>query len=748
MSRRAEHIESFLSELPEAPLSRRAFIGGALGGALVLAVPMTAGKARAAGAGGQIGAFISIGVDEMVTIISPSAEMGQGAASGLAQLVAEELMVDWAKVKIQLGDATPAFANKLFQSQGTAGSTTIRAWYDGLRKSGAQAREMLVAAAIADTTVSGLGGAPRNAYTAARGVITNTRTGKSATYGHLATAAATLPVPANPALLGEASPRLIGQSLKRLDIPPKVDGSAVFGIDVRLPGMLHAAVRLSPKIGQTINSAGPGPSGTTIVKLKDANGAWVGIAAVSSGTTWDAMRAARSVNISWKDAAHTSATDSAKMKLSAQRLLTSGTAVKARDKGDAKTAIESAAKKISATYSAPYLAHAPMEPLNATAQVTAGRHCEIWAPTQNPSVAFATAKSITGLNDANIKVHTTYLGGAFGRKFEADFISYAVQTAMATGGKPVKVTWPREEDFSHDLYRPASLCQLSGGVDSTGRPVGITSRSVSQSIYADRGWLAPNSLDPSAVEGLLMNTGDESVAYSLGDSQFAEWVFDSSSKVPTGWWRSVGQSFNVFFLESFIDELASAAGKDPIAFRKAMLPNGSRDIEVLKRLEAESGWNTKPPTGVARGVAMARGFGGTVVGEVAEVSGSIAAGIKVRKVTVVIDCGTVINPDNVRSQVESGVIQGMAAAMWQEMPFSAGAPTKRNFGAYPMMRMSSAPAISTIIMPANGNPPSGVGEPGVPPIAPAIGNAIAALTGTRLRAMPLLPNSAPRGGDD
>ena len=748
MSRRTDHIESFLTGLPEAPLSRRAFIGGALGGALVLAVPMAAGRARAASAGGQIGAFISIGADETITIISPSAEMGQGAASGLAQLVAEELMVDWSNVKIQLGDAAPEFINKLFQSQGTAGSTTIRAWYDGLRKAGAQAREMLVAAAIADTTVTGLGGAPRNAYTAASGVVTNTRSGKSATYGQLASAAAALPVPSNPTLLGESSPRLIGQSVKRLDLPPKVDGSAVFGIDVRLPGMLHAAVRLAPKVGQTIKSVGRAPSGTTIVNLKDSTGALVGIAAVSNGTTWDAMNAARSVSISWKDAAYTSSVDSAKMKVAAQRLLASGTAVKARDKGNAKAAITSAAKKITATYSAPYIAHAPMEPLNATAQVTPGKLCEVWAPTQNPSVALATAKSVTGMSDANVRVHTTYLGGAFGRKFEADFISYAVQTAMATGGKPVKVTWPREEDLAHDLYRPASLCQISGGVDSTGKPVGISSRSVSQSIYADRGWLAPSSLDPSAVEGLLMNTGDESVAYSLGDSQFAEWVFDTSSKVPTGWWRSVGQSFNVFFLESFIDELALAAGKDPIAFRKAMLPNGSRELELLKRLEAESGWGTKPPTGVARGVAMARGFGGTVVGEVAEVSGSISAGIKVRKVTVVIDCGTVINPDNVRSQVESGVIQGMAAAMWQEMPFSAGAPTKRNFGAYPMMRMRSAPAINTIIMPANGNPPTGVGEPGVPPIAPAIANAIAALTGTRLRTMPLLPNSAPRGGDN
>ncbi|MEI7889209.1 MAG: molybdopterin cofactor-binding domain-containing protein [Actinomycetes bacterium] len=747
MSRRVEMLGEALERVADAPLSRRQFMGGVVGGALILAVPFGTGAAEAAGSGGRIGAWIMIGADETVTIICPSTEMGQGVSSALPQIVAEELMVDWSKVKMQLGDASSVFTNKLFGSQGTAGSTSIRAYYEGLRKAGAQAREMLITAAINDRTITGLGGATRSQYVAASGVVKNNSTNKTATYGQLAAAAGSVSVPADPPLLADGAPRLIGQAVKRLDIPSKVDGSAIFGIDIRLPGMKNAAVRLAPKVGQTLGTVSRAPSGVQVVKLKNDAGQFIGVAAITAKTTWDAMRAVRGLSISWVSGPGSSSTDSTIMKANAASLMANGTALTARTTGTAKAVIAAAPTKLSATYSAPYLAHAAMEPLNATAKVVTGQSCEIWAPTQNPSGSVGVAKNLTGLGDSAVVLHPTMVGGAFGRKFETDFVSYAVQVAMAAPGNPVKLTWSREEDFTHDLYRPASLCSFTGGLDSSHKPVGITSKTVSQSIYAGRGWLGPNSVDPSTVEGLLMNGGDEEVAYKLGESQFAEWVLDTGAKVPLGFWRSVGQSYNVFFLESFIDELAHAASADPLAFRKAMLPHGSRDLAVLEALETASGWGT-PASGVGRGVAMARGFGGTIAAEVAEVSGSIAGGIKVNKVTVVIDCGTVINPDTVKSQVESGVLQGMSAAMWQEMPFSGGAPSVSNFNRYPMGRLSSSPTINTIIMPANGNPPSGVGEPGLPPIAPAIGNAIAALTGTRLRSLPLLPGTGPAGGDN
>ena len=737
-----EKLGAALAGISDHPVSRKQFVGGLVGGALLIAVPIEAGRAQAAtGAGGRVTAWVLIGADESVTFICPNSEMGQGTSSALPQILAEELMVDWSKVRLQLADANPAFANPMFGSQATGGSTAVRAYYEGLRKAGAQAREMLITAAMQDRTIVGLGGARRTAYTAASGAVKNTRTNASATYGQLAAVAGTLPVPSAPPLLAPSPPRLIGQTVPRLDIPAKVDGSAVFGIDVRLPGMVHAAVRLAPKVGQTLGTVGGAPSGVQVVKLKDPAGRYIGVSAVTAGTTWDAIRAVRSLSVSWVDAPYTAATDSATMRANALTLLTTGTPLTAKTAGDPATAIAGAARSLTATYSAPYLAHATMEPMNATAQVVPGTSCLIYAPTQNQSGCVAVAKALTGLGDSAITVHTTFLGGGLGRKYETDYVSHAVQVAMATGGKPVKLVWPREEDFTHDVYRPASLCSFTGGLDASGNPVGITSRTVSQSIYGQRGWLGPGSVDPSAVEGLLLNGGDDQVPYSLGNSQLVEWVYDMGARVPIGFWRSVGNSYNVFFLESFIDELAVAAGRDPVAFRSAMLPPGSRELAVLQTL-ATAAWAPKVP-GLGRGVSLTRCFGGTIVGQVAEVSGSLTSGIRINRITAVIDCGTVINPDTVKAQVEGAVLQGIAAAMWQDVTFKQGTPVRKNFDSYRMGRLREAPVINVTIMPANGNPPSGVGEPGLPPVAPAIGNAIAALTGTRLRSLPFFPQPVP-----
>ena len=740
-----------IEEIEPGTLSRRQFLGRVAAGTLVVAVPVTltgraaraatAGDAGIAALGGTVGAYILIGADETVTIVGPNSEMGQGTSSALPQILAEELMVDWAKVRMRLADADPAFANPMFGSQATGGSTAVRAYYPALRKAGAQAREMLVAAAMADTTIANLGGLARDKYVAQSGVVRNTVTNASATYGQLAAAAGAITPPPNPPLLAPNPPRLIGQPLQRLDIPAKVDGSAVFGIDVRLPDMVYAAVRLAPKVGQSLGTVGAAPAGVQVVRLSDPSGTQIGIAAITTGSTWNAIRAVRALSVTWVDASYTAATDTATMKANAQNLLATGTPVRWAKSGNPLSAIGAAAKTVTATYSAPFLAHATMEPLNATVKYVAGTSCEVWAPTQNQSGCVAVAKALTGLSDAQVTVHTTFLGGGLGRKYETDFVHQAVQVAMAKPGVPVKFVWPREEDFSHDVYRPAALCKLTAGLDGSGNPVGIVTRSVCQALYGAKGWLAPGSIDPPAIEGLVLDDGQDTVAYSLGSSQLVEWVYDTTSQVPIGFWRSVGHSFNVFFLESFLDEMAKAAAKNPMDFRMAMLPATSREYAVLQTLKTASAWTTKV-SGVGKGVAIARSFGGTIVAAVAEVSGTATAP-KVGKITAVIDCGTVINPDTVKAQVESAVIQGFAAAMWQDMPFTLGTPARKNFGAYRMPKMSEIPVINVTIMPGNGNPPGGVGEPALPAVAPAIGNAIAALTGTRLRSLPFIPQAVP-----
>ncbi|MFM8943997.1 MAG: molybdopterin cofactor-binding domain-containing protein [Actinomycetota bacterium] len=734
---------SALEEQGNLDLTRRQFLGSAtVAGALVIAAPVVASRrAEAAGAGGTVTVFVTVNPDESVTIVCPNSEMGQGTSTALPQLVAEELMVDWSKVRMQLADANSAYNNPMMWSQATGGSTAVRGYFSALRQAGAQAREMLVGAAMADVTIAGLGGATRDIYAVASGVVTNTTTGATATYGQLASAAASVTLTSTPALIG--SNRIVGQSVQRLDIPAKVDGSAVFGFDVRLPGMKYAAVRLAPKVGQTLATVGAPPAGVQVVQLYDEKGATrIGVAAVVADSSWSAMKAVRALTVTWTNATYTASTDSATIRSTQQSLLTSGTPIRGKKSGDAETAIAGAAKTVTATYSAPFVAHATMEPMNATAKYVPGVSLEIWAPTQNQSGCVSLGASLTTLPASAVKVHTTYLGGGLGRKYETDFVNQAIQVAKAVPNTPVKTVWAREQDFTHDVYRPASMATLRAGLDASGNPVGYTARSAVQSLFASRWGLAPGSVDSSAVEGLIVDDGQETVAYAtLGANQTVEWVWDKTTQVPVGFWRSVGHSANVFYLESFLDELAKAAGKDPMAFRQSMLRAGSRDLAVLQTLATASAWSTKV-SGVGKGVAMSRSFGGTIAAAVAEVSGT-STSIKVGKITVVLDCGTVVNPDIVKAQVESAVLQGLAAAMWQDVPFVGGVPTRQNFGTYRMGKMADAPVIAITIMPGNGNPPGGVGEPALPPVAPAIGNAIAALTGVRKRALPFFPQAAP-----
>jgi isoquinoline 1-oxidoreductase beta subunit len=708
-------------------MTRARFITSVLAsGALLLGLDLglTKRDARAGVlAAGQVNVYIRIGADETITIVAPNSEMGQGTSTALPMIVAEELKVDWANVRMELGGANTAFANPLFRAQLTGGSTAVRGYHDSLRLIGASARELLVAAA-----------AQRFGVQPGECVAENGRVsggGQVATYGSLVAEAAMLPPPANPTLTPRRDFRLIGKPIKRLDIPPKVNGSAVFGIDVRLPGMVYASVKQAPKAGQTVASYGAPPSGMKVVPVPN------GVAVVTPTTTWQAIKAARSLPVTWADAPYTAATDTTAMKANAAQLLASGSPVRlAKNVGDAVAALQASAKTVDASYSVPYLPHATLEPMNATALVTESS-CELWAPTQSQIGCVQTAMRVTGLPASSITVHTTFLGGGLGRKGELDYIEQAIVVAKASPGVPVKLVWSREEDFTHDYYRPAALCRLQGGLDAQGNVTGILSRTVSPSILYQKNpsrYASDTAVDNNAVEGL------STMMYALG-SQRVEWVLDSSARVPVSYWRSVGNSYNVFFAECFIDELAGAAGRDPVEFRRGLLANNPRALAVLNLLAEKSGWATAPPRGRARGIAIAECFG-SIVGEVAEISGSLASGIKVQKVTVVIDCGTTINPDTVQAQMESAVVQGLGAALWGDMPFTAGQPMRKNFNTFRMPKFRDMPQISTYII-ESGAPLGGVGEPGLPPLAPAVVNAIAKLTGTRVRSLPIHPQAVP-----
>lgn len=731
-------------------VSRRGFLKSMLGagGALVVGVELVPGlswtnaAAAVATAGGSLGVYVTIGADETVTLTYPGAEMGQGASTGLAQILAEELMVDWSSVRLLLGGYDPQLnrptnGTTLGTSQSTGGSNSVRGYHDYLRNVGATARQKLIWAANSLNP-----SIPVSDLKAVNGTVVRISDGSLvATYGALAATAVTMTP--NDVAWVQPPYRIIGQSVPRLDLPSKVNGSAVYGIDIRLPGMLYASVKQAPKVGQTVGTIGAAPSGVlAVVPVPAASRPVVsgtlppigGVGVVTNSTTWGAIQAARSIAVTWVDEAYTANLDTALMKTRAAGLMSSGTAVTASPKvGDADAALVAAPanQRYSGTYSVPYLAHATMEPMNATVLVT-DASCEIWAPTQVQTRAAEAAALVTGLPLSAIKVNTTYLGGGNGRRLQVDFIIQAVTIAKAMKGTPIKTVWSREDDFTHDYFRPASLTKIDAAVDGSGAITAIKARVVCPSSKYQTGTLTSGTVDSSAVDGLV------NALYNF-PNKTVEWVLDTI-EVPLGSWRSVGNSQNCFFLESLLDEVAIGTNQDPIALRRSLLNSGTpthlRALAVLDALVTASNWNTAPVSGRARGMAMSMSFGDTIVGEVAEVSGSVASGFKVHNVTVVIDCGLAVNPGMVKAQIESAVDQGLAAAMWQGQTFVTGTPQKRNFDTYRMARLREAPAINTVII-DSGAKIGGVGEPGLPPIAPAIANAIARLTGIRARNLPL-----------
>jgi isoquinoline 1-oxidoreductase subunit beta len=661
-------------------------------------------------------AWLRIGADNRVLVVVDRSEMGQGVATALPMLVAEELEADWSKVRIEFAPADKAYTNPLFGMQGTGGSTSVRAAWTPLRKAGAAAREMFISAAALTW------GADRSTCHAAQGAVIHEPTKRRLSYGALATKAATLPVPQDVPLKEPKDWTIIGARVPRLDTPAKVDGSAQFGIDVRVPGMLVAVVARCPVFGGKVarfdaTKAQAVPGVRQVVQISS------GVAVVATGY-WPALQGRNALDVTWDEGANAQVTSA-----SISRLLheeTHKTGAVARHDGDAAAALASAARKIEATYELPFLAHATMEPMNCTAHVRADG-VDIWAPTQFQTGAAGIGAAIGGVPPETVRVHTTYLGGGFGRRFELDFIREALETSKATG-TPVKVVWSREDDVQHDLYRPASVHRLQAGVDGGGTPVAWTHRIVAPSIMARVfPGMVKDGLDGEAVEGgvgMPYTVPNVYVDYRMPDTG-----------VPVGFWRSVNNTFNGFAVESFVDELAAEAKQDPYQFRRMLLAKAPRHLGALDLAATQAGWGTPLPAGRARGIAVFKSFD-SCVAEVAEVSVATDGAVRVHRVVCAVDCGHVVNPDTVEAQIAGAMVYGLTAALWGEITIDRGRVQQGNFDSYRMLLMAEMPAVEVHIVPSI-DAPGGVGEPGTPPIAPAVCNAIFALTGKRIRKLPI-----------
>ncbi len=685
----------------------------ALSGALMVGFSIPSAGKTAATATAMNG-WVRVGSDNTVTIICHRAEMGQGTYTSMPMLVAEELEVDLRRVKIEMAGADPVYINALLGGQLTGGSTSVRDAFDGLRKAGAQARMMLISAAAQEWKI------PESDCRADNGMVFS-KGGKKLFYGQLAPKAASLPVPKDVVLKDAKAWKIIGKPVKRLDTPAKVTGKAEYGIDVQLPGMLIASLAQCPVLGgkplsvdDTKAKAMPGV--IAVVKIDD------GVAVVAK-SFWQAKSARDALNITWdngKGAALSSASISQGLKDALAK-----PAATLKKTGDADKAMAGAARKIEASYELPFLAHATMEPMNFTADVRKDG-CDIYGPTQFPQLAEGVAMQLTGLPKEKVKVHTTFLGGGFGRRIDVDFIVQAIQISKAVG-KPVKLIWTREDDMTHDFYRPVSLNTLSAGLDANGNPVAMKFRLTSPSVTAR---LFPpvvkDGIDPFMTEASLL-------PYNIANTTVEMAIHDAGVRV--GYWRSVSHALNCFANESFIDELSAATAKDPVAYRMAMLSgkDAERYRNVLSIATAKAGWG-KAPKGRFHGVALMEGYG-TYVAQVAEISIDKGA-VRVHKVTCAVDCGVMVNPDIVRAQVESSVAYGLSAVLLSKITFKDGRVEQSNFHDYPVMRMNQMPVVDVHLV-ASTEQPGGIGEPVVATCGPSVANAVFAATGKRVRKLPI-----------
>lgn len=666
-------------------------------------------------------AWLTITQDNIVTITVNKSEMGQGVYTSLPMIVADELDADWKQVRFASAPAGDEYKDPVWKSQATGGSSSVRNMYGPLRTMGAAMREMLVIAAARTWVV------PVKDCAALRGTVKHVKTGRSLTYGALSTEAAQLQVPRNPVLKKEKQLRYIGKAVPRTDVQEKSTGKATFGIDTFVPDMLYAAVARPAAYG-----AGPGSFDEAAARKVGGVRAVIPLpngVAICADTVDSAWRGRSALNVKWRNPGSGSMDTASLEKDFIAGMNAQG--VVAKNEGDAKLALGRAAKKIEATYLLPYLSHATMEPMNCTASVKPDR-CDVWVPTQNQTGVQDMAVKISGLKRGQVFVHTTYLGGGFGRRFETDVVEEALRLSKAAG-RPVKLLWTREEDMQHDFYRPANYTKIEGGLDDKGQVIAWSHKIVCPSIFSrvfpDR---VKKGIDPAAVEGV------ENMEYQI-PNLYAEYV-RTDLPVPVGFWRSVGSSHNGFTVESFVDELAHAAGKDPLEFRLGLLKDHPRARRVLETAAEKAGWGKPLKRGQARGIAYHLSFG-SYVAEVAEVSVDRKDGkIKVHSVVCAVDCGSVVNPFIVTTQMESGINMGLSAALKEKIEFANGGVKTENFSSYDLLRMSEAPAIEVHIV-TSGDKLGGIGEPGVPPIAPAVANAVFAATGVRLRNLPMTPQS-------
>ena len=705
-------------------LGRREFIRNTTGALLVpfaLSLGGRGAQAAAVPGTGQIGAYIRIDTSNIVTVVLGSSEMGQGILTGLAQLVAEEMNLNWAQVRAEHAPASTLwpnpYGNPIFGAQLTGGSTSTRGWYGPLRLAAAIARDTLIAAAQAQ-----YGGT----WTLAAGGKLKSGT-RTATFADVVQTAATLTPPTSATLA--TTTRFIGKRMPRLDIPAKVDGSAVFGMDVIVPGMKFASVVHSPILGGTVKTMPATPPGTRLVNLGNAVG-------VVASDTWTAMRVARGLAtaVAWNPPPNLDAVDTVAIAANAKVLVRSKTATVFVAETKGSPVIGTTARKIDATYELPFLAHATMEVLNCTASVTA-TSVEIWAPTQGQQFIIPTAAAITGIAPDKISVHTTFMGGGLGRKFESDFVAQAVTISKAVGA-PVKLTWSREQDFGNDKYRPYALIRVRASLGNQNGPANLIYRNVSGSINIQRGSIPGNNPeDTGAVAGAV------NLPYRIGAKRI-EFVPLLPCDIPLGYWRSVGESYNTFAVESAIDELALVGGLDPLAFRKTLVSGAGgnpRALGVLAAVENLSNWSSPPPSGSARGVALLSGFG-SYLALVAEVRQAVDGKVQVSRMFCAIDCGVAVNPGSIEAQMEGGIVHGLSATLWGQMTFVQGRPQTGNFNTYPMLRYGQMPQVAVKIVPSTAAP-GGVGETGVPCVAPAVANAWARLTGNRQRSLPFYPGT-------
>ena len=702
-------------------INRRIFLKVAgTGGALLVGgyIPglREAGTAEAASVF-EPNVWVKISADDSVTIMLSMLEMGQGVMTSMPMLVAEELDLDWNKVKTEWAPADPRFGNPNFGgAQLTAGSNSVRGMWKLLREAGATARAVLVSAAAQTWNVA------ENTCSTEKGEVIHKASGRRLRYGALVDKAATLPVPKTVSLKNPTEFRLAGKSLPRLDIPEKVNGKAGFGIDVKRPDMLTARVVRCPVFGGKVESfsaekAKAVPGVRQVVQISS------GVAVVADNY-WAASKGAQALEVKWNEGPLASLSSTEIMKKYANLAEQPGKF--ARNDGDAPAALKSNTRSFERVFEVPFLAHATMEPMNCTADVRSDR-CDVWVPTQGQTASQQAAVAASGLPAKAVNIHTTYLGGGFGRRGEADFVTDAVETSKAVG-KPIKVVWTREDDMQHDFYRPITYLRMWGALDTSGKPVAFMQRIVQQSLMKRLGPLPPNGVDFISVDG------SASLPYDIPNIR-VEYI-ETDPGIPYGFWRSVGASVQGYVVEAFIDELATTAGKDPYQFRRDLLTKHPRHRAVLDLVAEKSGWGKPLPAGRARGIAVMEAFG-SIVGEVAEVSVTNGA-VKIHKAWCAVDCGWVINPDTVKAQMEGGTLYGLTAALKGEITVQNGRVTQRHFNDYQMIRHNEAPEVEVHIVPS-AETPGGIGEPSTAIAAGALVNAISAATGKRIYKLPIRP---------